>query len=174
MMNLLLMEAIQMLPPNLIAQFFDSNGINTSLGAIGHSIVGILDGDETNPIQLNDFYETQLGDYTNGNLTYTLRNLEPGLHTLKIKAWDTYNNSSEKTLSFLVVENGSFELENVLNYPNPFINYTEFWFNHNRPNESLDVKIYVFSVSGKLVKSIHQTIQTTGSLSRSNWLGWER
>ena len=63
-------------------------------------------------------------------------------------------------------------LENVLNYPNPFTNYTEFWFNHNKPNEPLEVQVQVFTISGKLVKTINQTVQTTGGLSRSiNWNG---
>jgi len=46
-----------------------------------------------------------------------------------------------------------------LNYPNPFVNYTEFWFNHNS-SEVLDVSVQVFTVSGKLVKTING--QTTG------------
>ena len=44
-----------------------------------------------------------------------------------------------------------FSLENVLNYPNPFVNYTEFWFNHNQPNAPLEVKVFIYTVSGKLV-----------------------
>lgn len=157
--------------PNLIAKFSDSNGINTSLGAIGHAITAIIDGDENNPIQLNEFYESEVGDFTKGNVNYTLRKLEPGPHTVKVKVWDTYNNSSEKSLSFTVTESSTFVLENVLNYPNPFVNYTEFWFSHNQPNEVLDVRIYVYTVSGKLVKSIQDIVQTTGSLSRS--ISWD-
>tara|TARA_B100000809_G_scaffold43630_2_gene37887 strand:- start:16900 stop:20733 length:3834 start_codon:yes stop_codon:yes gene_type:complete len=158
--------------PNLIAQFSDANGINTSLGAIGHAITVVLDGDDGNPIQLNEFYESEIGDFTKGNVKYTLRKLEPGSHTLKVKVWDTYNNPSEKSLTFTVTESSTFVLENILNYPNPFVNYTEFWFNHNQPNQVLDVKIYIYTVSGKLVKSIQDIVQTSGSLSRSiSWNG---
>lgn len=158
--------------PNLIAQFADDNGINTSIGAIGHDIVAIVDGDESNPIKLNDFYKTELNDYTEGEVLYTLRELEPGPHTITVKVWDTYNNSSETTLNFTVVAQTEFLLENVLNYPNPFVNYTEFWFNHNQPNASLDVKIYIYTVSGKLIKAINQEVQTSGGLSRSiTWDG---
>ncbi len=159
--------------PNLKVKLSDANGINTSSNSIGHNISVIIDGDVSNPIILNEFYETELGDYTKGNISYTLRGLEPGTHTLQLKAWDTYNNSSEKTLTFNIVDDGTFLIENVLNYPNPFINYTEFWFNHNKPNEVLDVVIYVFTVSGKLVKTINQEIPATGSaLSRSiTWDG---
>ncbi|APZ46562.1 hypothetical protein BW723_09790 [Polaribacter reichenbachii] len=158
--------------PNLIAVLSDANGINTSITAVDHDIVGILDGDTSNPIILNDFYQTELDDYSNGKVNYTLRDLEVGPHTLKIKAWDTYNNSSESTLNFVVVSDAILNLENVLNYPNPFVNYTEFWFNHNKPNEPLEVQVQVFTVSGKLVKTIHQNVQTTGNLSRNiTWNG---
>jgi flagellar hook assembly protein FlgD len=95
-----------------------------------------------------------------------------GAHTLKIKAWDTYNNSSETTLNFVVVSAAILNLENVLNYPNPFVNYTEFWFNHNKPNEPLEVQVQIFTVAGKLVKTINQNVQTTGTLSRNiTWNG---
>ena len=158
--------------PNLIAVLSDANGINTSITAIDHDIIGILDGDALNPIVLNDFYETELGDFTKGKVTYRLRDLEVGAHTLKIKAWDTYNNSSETTLNFVVVSDAILNLENVLNYPNPFVNYTEFWFNHNKPNEPLEVQVQIFTVAGKLVKTINQNVQTTGALSRSiTWNG---
>lgn len=158
--------------PNLIAVLSDESGINTSVTAVDHDIVAILDGDESNPIVLNDFYETELNDFTKGRVTYKLRNLEVGPHTLKLKAWDTYNNSSEATLNFVVVSDAILNLENVLNYPNPFVNYTEFWFNHNKPNEPLEVQVQVFTVSGKLIKTINQNVQTTGNLSRNiTWNG---
>ncbi len=158
--------------PNLIAVLSDASGINTSITAVDHDIVAILDGDTANPILLNDFYQTELNDFSSGKVTYTLRDLEVGPHTLKLKAWDTYNNSSETTLNFVVVSDAILNLENVLNYPNPFVNYTEFWFNHNKPNESLEVQVQIFTVSGKLIKTINQNVQTTGNLSRNiTWNG---
>ena len=158
--------------PNIITVLTDSSGINTSITAVDHDIIAILDGDDSNPIVLNDFYETELDDFTKGKVTYRLRDLSVGPHTLKIKAWDTYNNSSEATLNFVVVSDAILNLDNVLNYPNPFVNYTEFWFNHNKPNEPLEVQVQIFTISGKLIKTINQNIQTTGNLSRSiSWNG---
>ena len=158
--------------PNLIAVLSDLSGINTSITAVDHDIIGVLDGDTSNPIVLNDFYQTELNDFTKGKVTYRLRNLDVGPHTLKIKAWDTYNNSSETTLNFVVVSDAILNLENVLNYPNPFVNYTEFWFNHNKPNEVLEVQVQIFTVAGKLIKTINQVVQTVGNLSRNiTWNG---
>ena len=158
--------------PNLIAKLFDLSGINTSVTAVDHDIIGILDGDESNPFILNDFYQTELDDFTRGKVVYRLRDLSVGPHTLKLKAWDTYNNSSESILNFVVVSDSNITLDNVLNYPNPFVNYTEFWFNHNKPNEPLEVQVQIFTISGKLIKTINQQIQTTGNLARNiSWNG---
>ena len=135
--------------PNLLVKLQDENGINTASG-IGHDIAAILDGDETNPIILNDYYQANVDDYSNGNLSYPFRDLEPGLHSLSIKAWDVYNNSSTAEIQFTVFDKDEeLVINNVLNYPNPFVSYTEFWFNHNSA-EPLDVSVQIFTISGKL------------------------
>ncbi len=161
--------------PTLLAKLKDENGINTASG-IGHDIVAIIDGDETNPFKLNDYYQSDIDDYQSGSLSYPFRDLEPGLHTISFKAWDVYNNSASSELQFVVYDqNESLVIDNVLNYPNPFVNYTEFWFNHNS-SEVLDVSVQIFTVSGKLVKTINgQTsggIKNTTSVSRDiTWDG---
>ncbi|RBP29947.1 peptidase C25-like protein [Oceanihabitans sediminis] len=140
--------------PTLLVKLEDENGINTASG-IGHDIVAIIDGDETNPFILNDYYQTEVDDYTKGTVSYPFRNLSPGLHTLTLKAWDVYNNSTTQEIQFVVYnENEQLVVDNVLNYPNPFVNYTEFWFNHNS-SEPLDVSVQIFTVSGKLVRTIN-------------------
>ncbi|WP_248724092.1 type IX secretion system sortase PorU [Seonamhaeicola sp. ML3] len=160
--------------PTLLAKLEDANGINTSSG-VGHDILAIIDGDETNPIVLNDYYQAEVDDYTKGVVSFPLRNIEPGLHTLSMRAWDVYNNSSTSEIQFVVHnQNQELVINNVLNYPNPFVDYTEFWFNHNS-SEPLDVSIQIFTVSGKLIKTINgQTsggFKTTSSLSRD--LVWD-
>ena len=151
--------------PILLAKLEDENGINTASG-IGHDIIAILDGDESNPIVLNEFYQAEVDDFTRGTTTYNLRDLEKGLHTLSFRAWDVYNNSSTADIQFIVTGNDELEITRVLNYPNPFVNYTEFWFNHNRPFEPLEVQVQVFTVTGKVVWTKNQTITTDGFLSR--------
>ncbi|MCK5677490.1 MAG: T9SS type A sorting domain-containing protein, partial [Flavobacteriaceae bacterium] len=158
--------------PIIYAILEDNSGINTSITAVDHDIIAILDDDNANPFVLNDYYETELNDFKKGKVKFPLRNLEPGLHIIKFKCWDTYNNPSEATLSFIVVDDNDLILSNVLNYPNPFVNYTEFWFNHNKPNETLEVQVQIFTVSGKLIKTLNQSVQSDGLLSREiTWNG---
>jgi len=157
--------------PVILAKLADENGINTTSG-IGHDIVAYIDGDETNPFILNDYYEAEEDDYTQGKVSYKLHDLEQGPHTLTFKAWDVYNNSSTAELHFIVAEEDELKIEKVLNYPNPFHDYTEFWFNHNRPYEPLEVQVQVFTVSGKLVWSKSEIVNTEGFLSRDiTWDG---
>jgi hypothetical protein len=158
--------------PLLYAVLEDSSGINTSITSVDHDIIAILDDDNANPFVLNDYYETELDNFKKGKVKFPFRNLKPGLHTIKFKCWDTYNNPSESTLSFIVVNDNDLILSNVLNYPNPFVNYTEFWFNHNKPNEILEVQVQIFTVSGKLIKTLNKSVQSDGLLSREiTWNG---
>ena len=157
--------------PIFLAFLEDENGINTASG-IGHDIVAILDGDENNPYILNDYYETETDNYKKGKVTYPYRDLAPGLHTILFKAWDVYNNLITAEIQFIVIGDSDLELEHVLNYPNPFVSYTEFWFNHNRPFEPLDVQVQILTITGKLVKTINQTIVNEGFNSRDvKWDG---
>ncbi len=157
--------------PIFLAFLEDEHGINTASG-IGHDIVAILDGDESNPYILNDYYETELDDFTKGKLRFPLRDLEKGLHTITFKAWDVYNNPITAEIQFVVVDGDGITLTNVLNYPNPFVNHTQFWFTHNRPFEPLEVQVQVITVTGKVVWTRNQVINTEGYLSREiTWDG---
>ncbi len=157
--------------PFLLVKLADKNGVNTASG-IGHDLVAIIDGDETNPYVVNDYYETEIDDYTQGTVFYKLRDLDIGIHTLTFKAWDVYNNSATAEIQFVVAGDDDLKITHVLNYPNPFHNYTEFWFNHNRPYEPLQVQVQVFTVTGKVVWTKNQIITTNGFLSREiSWNG---
>jgi hypothetical protein len=157
--------------PFFLAFLEDEHGINTASG-IGHDIVAILDGDETKPYVLNDYYETELNDYTKGKIRFPFRNLNKGLHTIVFKAWDVYNNFISSEIQFVVADSGDITLSNVLNYPNPFVSYTQFWFSHNKPYEPLEVQVQVMTITGKIVKTINQIVTTEGFLSREiTWDG---
>lgn len=159
--------------PFILAFLEDMSGINTASG-IGHDIIAILDGDETNPFILNDYYEADTDDFTKGKVYFPLRDITPGLHTLTFRSWDTYNNSSTQEIQFVVAAGDGIELTRVLNYPNPFTTYTEFWFNHNRPFEPLEIQVQVMTVTGKVVWTTNQVVTTTGFTSREiTWDGMD-
>lgn len=157
--------------PVFLAFLEDENGINTASG-IGHDIQVYLDGNETELISLNDYYDTEKDNFSKGVVRYQFKDLSPGLHVLTFKAWDVYNNLITSELQFVVADDSQIKLTNVLNYPNPFVNHTEFWFTHNKPYEPLEVQVQVMTVTGKVVWTKNQSVTTEGFTSRNiTWDG---
>ncbi|MGY6650323.1 type IX secretion system sortase PorU [Wenyingzhuangia sp. IMCC45574] len=158
--------------PTLIAKVEDESGINTSLNSFGHTISLVIDGDLTNPITLNEYYQTEKDDFTKGIITYEMPALPEGDHTITLKVWDSHNNSSIQTLNFFVQADLKFKIDKVLNYPNPFINHTEFWFENNRKNEPLEIKVQVYTLSGKLVRTLRgASLNTSQIIKAVTWDG---
>ena len=157
--------------PILLADLEDSSGINTGSSGIGHDISVTIDNDSHSYYVLNNYYESETDNYQKGSLRFQLPVLSAGHHTLKIKAWDVLNNSSESTLDFTVINDDKLVLSHVLNYPNPFTTSTSFWFEHNFPDVDLYTKIEIFTVSGKLIKTLTRTINTPGN--RSSDVTWD-
>jgi hypothetical protein len=148
--------------PVLLADIFDFSGINTVGNGIGHDITAVLDGNTSNPYVLNDFYEANKDDYTRGIISFPFYNLEKGEHTLVLKVWDVFNNSSEATITFVVADDNQFTISNYKTYPNPFSNTTEIYFQHNKPNQNLDVSLEIYSIEGKLVKKYTESYTDSG------------
>ncbi|HEX2630168.1 MAG TPA: type IX secretion system sortase PorU, partial [Chitinophagaceae bacterium] len=139
--------------PVLIVKLADSSGINTVGTGIGHDIVATLDDDNHRFFILNDFYQSDLDSYQKGVVRFQMPELEPGKHTLRIKAWDVLNNSNEVVLEFIVVNDEALSLSHVLNYPNPFTTRTQFWFEHNKPGQPLMVSIQIMTITGRVIKT---------------------
>ena len=81
---------------------------------------------------------------------------------MKLKVWDTFNNSAEATTEFIVSESAQLVLNNLINYPNPFYDNTYFVFEHNQPETDLNVQIQIYDIKGKLVKLIQKNINNQG------------
>lgn len=156
--------------PILYAEIFDSNGINTTGNGIGHDITAVIDENTNQAIVLNNDYESDADTYQSGSISYQLSTLAEGNHTLTLKAWDVYNNSSSTTIDFVVVKNEQLAIDHVLNYPNPFTTRTQFFFEHNQNCEYLDAQVQIYTVSGKLVKTINERVLTEGY--RVNPIEW--
>lgn len=148
--------------PKIFALITDSSGINTVGNGIGHDVVAILDEKSSNPIVLNDYYVANLNTYQSGKIRYGLNTLAEGKHQLSLKVWDVQNNSSTAYTDFIVAKEANLALSHILNYPNPFTTKTKFFIEHNQCCVSLKVLIQIYTISGKSVKSIHQTINNEG------------
>lgn len=157
--------------PKIYAILSDSSGVNTVGNGIGHDITALIDENSNNTFILNDYYESELDNYQKGKIEYQLSDLKDGSHNLKLKVWDVYNNSSEEYIEFIVAKSSELVLEHIFNYPNPFTTNTSFYFDHNQPYSNLDVLIQVFTITGKLIKTIDTQVNSDGF--RSNPIKWD-
>jgi hypothetical protein len=147
--------------PVLLGFLEDESGINITGMSIGHDLSAELSNYD-NKIILNDFYESELNNYKKGSFKFPLSKLDPGKYSVIVEAWDIFNNKSVRTLDFVVIDNTDQTLKHVLNFPNPFTTRTNFRFEHDLPDNNLDIVINIFSMSGKLVKTIERNAFTTG------------
>ena len=147
--------------PTLFVKLSDDNGINVAGTSIGHDLAGTFD-ESKNTVPLNNFYEAVKDDPTKGVVRYPFSKLALGKHKVKVKAWDVANNPGEGYTEFLVASSAKAALAHVLNYPNPFTTKTKFQFEHNLVGQQLRVRVNIFTVSGKIVKTIDQNVDAEG------------
>ncbi len=156
--------------PVLLAYLSDESGINTT-GKIGHDMVAFLNENTANPIVLNNFYQGDLNTHQSGRVVYPFFSLEKGEYILSLRAWDVHNNPSTQSINFIVTAAQEITLSDVMNYPNPFDDFTTFSFRHNKPATELTVVIDVFSLNGQLVRTIDTKIYSSGFEVPIEWDG---
>jgi len=147
----------------LYAIITDESGINISGNAVGHDLTAVLDDVVEAPYVLNDYYETAPNTYKRGYVNFPITGLANGKHTLRVKAWDVFNNSGEGVVHFEVIDGNVVTVQRLHSYPNPFRDITHFVFEHNHPNEALKATIHIFNTAGSLVATREQTFTPTGS-----------
>ncbi|MCY7351098.1 MAG: type IX secretion system sortase PorU [Cytophagaceae bacterium] len=151
----------------LLARFYDESGIN--VGGQGHDLTATLD--DTLTWTLNDAYRTLSDQYQRGSLTYALPTLSPGIHTIRLKAWDVYNNPGEEALRFRVETHTNSTLKNVDCFPNPLQTQTTFRFEHDAAGDDLDTQVDVLSLNGQLIRRLSAVSVRADSPLRS--LTWD-
>lgn len=135
--------------PYFVAEITDKDGINTTGSGIGHDLMLTIDGDADKTYVLNDNFSYDFGSYTSGSTYYSIPELEPGMHTLRFKAWDIMNNLTTTELTFNVVSGLRPGLIDINCTANPARTSTTFIINHDRAGSNLDVEIEVFDMSGR-------------------------
>ncbi len=156
--------------PVLYARLSDQSGINTTGNGIGHNIVATLDDNLSQSYNLNAYYVADEGDFTKGTVSFQLTGLSNGEHVISLKAWDLYNNSSMAKLSFVVEPSSKLVIEHLVNMPNPVTDATDFVFDHNQAGKALKVRIDIYQMDGRRVKSLQRELTPGGFTSgRIHW-----
>ncbi|HSQ76775.1 MAG TPA: FlgD immunoglobulin-like domain containing protein, partial [Bacteroidota bacterium] len=157
--------------PTLIVDMRDSSGVNTSTAGIGHRIEAWIN----NSVQskdLTEYYASTRDDFREGAVQYPLTGLQAGRNTVRVRAWDSYNNSSMTETYFEVVSSDRLSISDVFNYPNPFSGETLFTFRQNL-SAPLDVQVKVYTLAGRLIQSL-ETIASGEPMVRVPWDGRDR
>jgi hypothetical protein len=147
---------------------FDDNGINIT-GEVGHGITLVFDQDFQKETELTERFQYDLGSYQRGSLVYQLPDLSEGDHDLIIKAWDNANNSSVKQLNLKVSRQAGLQLTEVMNYPNPFSDVTNFYYHLSQDADKVEIKI--FTQAGRLIRHIPFASARVGHNFSTTWNG---
>ena len=137
--------------PFLIVNLTDESGINLSQVAIGHEITAIVDGDTQNTIILNELFtrSSSIG----GMATIQLDGLEPGPHSVEIRAFDIANNLSTLEISFMVDEDQDGDILSFDISPNPTDADIRFSLVHDIDNVR-SVRFEMYDIQGLLIQQI--------------------
>lgn len=148
--------------PVLLVKLKDQSGLNTVGNSIGHDLTAMLDNETQTVFVLNEYYQADKDSYQSGTAVYPLSNLSEGWHSVTVKAWDVHNQSGKGYAEFVVAKSAELALSHVINYPNPFTDHTNFWFEHNKPGVPMTVTVQVLTLSGRVVKTLQRQITPDG------------
>ena len=152
----------------LTIELFDSLGINLS-GEIGHGIELQFDDDREFSFELTDSFTYAADSYQRGSAKMKLPKLTAGEHTLRVKAWDSANNSSQKLATFNVSSSAELEIVDLLCYPNPVKQGCEF--SYSLTGDADDVTLKLFTLSGLEIWSTGSLPGTRGYHQGIAWDG---
>ncbi|MEZ5358456.1 MAG: type IX secretion system sortase PorU [Candidatus Zixiibacteriota bacterium] len=153
---------------DLIVNLSDVSGINLT-GGLGHRIELVIDNDNNTTVNLTDLFSYDEGSYQAGRLTYMLPELTPDRHLFAVKAWDNANNPTIVEFEAVVAQNSDIAIRDVMNYPNPMDEFTEFFF---ELSESADwAEVQIFTLAGRNIKTLRASNLTAGRNRAFLWDG---
>ena len=139
--------------PYLYAEIEDNTGINTTGASIGHDLTVTIYSETNSPVKyvLNDYFLTAPGDSRKGTVGFSIPALPDGKYSLELKAWDVFNNSTVRTLSFEVKNGIKPVIFDLRSDRNPVREEVRFLLSHNRPESAVKARIQVYTQMGQCV-----------------------
>ncbi|MCX8491374.1 MAG: hypothetical protein ORN54_09930, partial [Cyclobacteriaceae bacterium] len=155
---------------NLVARLFDESGLATTSLIPTNNMVAVLDNQHR--FVVNDYYISEKDNYKKGLLIYPLDTLKKGWHSLSLTVSDTHNNTSTKTIDFVVSDGNQIRISEFYNFPNPVTEATRFRFTHSRPGENLLATIIIYNSQGQIVHSQeHEIKESQYQVTLDEWNG---
>ncbi len=157
--------------PLLIIDLNDHSGINATGNGIGHNIEAWID-DSPRSIDLTTKFTNSLDNSNAGTVEEYIYGLKPGVHTVKIRAWDVFNNhSTAETVFRIATEEEGIVISNLNIIPNPFLSDGYFEFQHNISSPFTAI-IDIYSTIGEKICTIREELNTLHT-SQIFWHGFD-
>lgn len=154
--------------PYFYAKVHDESGFNTTGNSIGHDVTltirctsnTLLSANQHN---LNNNLATYTGDPTTGDIQFSIPELEDGEYDATFKIWDSMNNSSSRTLHFVVKKELASSTVLVQAFPSPVSQGEEVTFRvlHKSPASATTMRLHLFTETG--IKILDKTVSDSAA-----------
>lgn len=143
----------------LHAELSDPSGICVLGNDAGSIIICSINGQYEDVTELFSF---STGTYSTGTFDYSLPDLLPGVHQIRVVARDGMKNTGEAELNFTVMEGDRPLLEDTGVYPNPSRGTRAFFFTAGSAGT---VSVQIFTVTGRPVWQAEKAVESgTGQI----------
>ena len=132
-------------------RFQDQSGVNSS--SMDPQQLLSIQINENAPEYIGNLYVADNGDYKTGSLSTRANGLKEGFNTVTFRAWDNVGNGSEHKVPIEVRGSNQLKILSHKVYPNPSSEIAYFELTHNRPGETLLLKIDLYSLGGEILFS---------------------
>ena len=149
-------------------ELYDSSGINLS-GEVGHRLELNLNDDPRLTYDLTELFSYETGSYQRGTVVFALPEIEDGNYTLKVKAWDSANNSAQKVYNISIGAVAEPQIVELYNVPNPFSGTTQFYYELSA--EASDVSLDLYTLSGRKIHTLQDLPGRSGENLTDLWDG---
>ncbi|MDE5560873.1 MAG: type IX secretion system sortase PorU [Bacteroidaceae bacterium] len=158
--------------PVFVAELYDESGIQSGSIGIGHNMQLCIDGNPAMTYNLNPYFAQNTGDYSRGSVYFAdMPELPDGAHHLSFRAWDVMNNTSVKTLKFVVGKNLVPELLSLMPETDIVSGQTNFRIGYNLPGLECRFTLDILTTGGALLWKQEVTAAGDNGMVTIPWTG---
>ena len=162
-------DAISTRSPMVLASVSDNVGINISSAGVGHQISLQLDSVTTySDVAL--YYTPHPDGTPGGTIAYPMDDLAEGLHSLRLRVWDTSGNATESTIDFFARADVAPQIFDLYSDANPARTAANFYITHDAPDAMATITVTVYNMLGSPVWT--RTVRGRSDMFTSTPVTW--
>ncbi|HET9327365.1 MAG TPA: C25 family cysteine peptidase, partial [Candidatus Eisenbacteria bacterium] len=148
----------------LRVDLFDESGILITGNSPQNGIIVTVDESSTQRYDVTPSFRYAGNSYQSGVALFTLPNLSPGLHRIRVSAADNLaagitaaDHRSSAAIEFEVTDSPALQVTRIILFPNPIRSGGQGGggqFVIDAPGDSVDVLLKIYTVSGRMIRSL--------------------